>query len=225
MCGRFTLTADAQQLQQAFPQVDFSTVYAVQRRYNIAPGQAILGVPNAQPLALDAFIWGLVPSWAQERATRYRMINARAESLHQKPAYRGPLRYKRCLILADGFYEWRAVPGEKRKQPYYIRLKGGQPFAFAGLWDAWQAPDGSELRTASIVTTQPNALVAPIHNRMPVILPPEAWERWLAPGAVRYEDVASLLKPYPAEAMEAWPVSPKVNSPAYDAPDCVARVA
>ncbi len=221
MCGRFTLTAPTGALQAAFPQVDFSTIHAIRPRYNIAPGQAILGVPNKQPLALDAFIWGLVPSWARERATRYRLINARAETLAQRAAYRGSLRYRRCLILADGFYEWSVRPGSKRKQPWYIRLRSGAPFAFAGLWDAWQAPDGSELRSASIITTRPNDLIAPVHDRMPVILPPEAWPAWLDPAPVRYADVAEWLRPYPAQAMEAWPVSAQVNNPAWDSPDCL----
>ncbi|GAB4529692.1 MAG: SOS response-associated peptidase [Anaerolineales bacterium] len=224
MCGRFTLTADTAALQATFPQVDFSTVPGVRPRYNIAPGQAVLGVPNVQPWALDAFIWGLVPSWAREQNTRYRLINARAESLHQKAAYRAPLRYRRGLILADGFYEWRALPGEKRKTPYYIRLRDGKPFAFAALWDVWQAPDGSELRTASIVTTAPNALIAPIHDRMPVILPPALWARWLTPQATTYDTVADLLTPYPTAEMEAWPVSQAVNNPAFDAAECIHKV-
>lgn len=221
MCGRFTLIADVTALQQAFPQVDFSAVHSLQPRYNIAPGQAILGIPNAMPWKPDAFVWGLVPSWAREPNTRYRMINARAESLPQKAAYRGPLRYKRCLILTDGFYEWRRLPGQKHKQPYYIRMQSGVPFALAGLWDVWHAPDGSELPTATIITTEPNSLIAPLHDRMPVILPPKAWERWLDPKAVRYEQVADLLKPYPAVEMTAWPVSPAVNNPTFDAPECI----
>src|SRR5512141_1460396 len=168
MCGRFTLTVDPAELKEQFD-ASFPEKYAP--RYNIAPTQAILAIPNDAKNAADFFLWGLIPSWAKDPAIGNRMINARGESLAEKPSYRGSYKYKRCLIPADGFYEWQAQPGTKTKTPHFIHLKNGKPFAFAGLWDEWQAADGSPLRSCTIITTSPNPLMESIHNRMPVILP------------------------------------------------------
>jgi len=166
--------------------------------------------------------WGLIPSWAKDPDIGQRMINARAESLAEKPSFRGPLRRKRCLILADGFYEWQTVPGATRKLPIYLRLKSRKVFAFAGLWDRWLDPDGVARTTCVIITTAPNALVAPIHDRMPVILPREHYHLWLEPAEQPPEKVLPCLKPYPADEMEAYAVAPLVNNPKVDDPKCVA---
>jgi putative SOS response-associated peptidase YedK len=223
MCGRFTLTADPDDLQKAFPDLSFPAQSAA--RYNVAPSQPILAVANDGRNMADFFVWGLIPSWAKDPSIGNRMINARAETLAEKPAFRGSYKYKRCLILADGFYEWKAEPGRKTKTPYFIRLVSGQPFAFAGLWDSWDSPDGSQIKSATIVTTEPNSLMASLHNRMPVILAPSGYTQWLDPSPRRAEDLQPLLKPFPAEQMTAFPVSTLVNTPANDRPELIQPVA
>jgi putative SOS response-associated peptidase YedK len=197
----------------------------VEPRYNIAPTQLIATVANNNREELDLFRWGLVPSWAKDAAIGNRLINARAETLAEKPSFRAAYRRRRCLILADGFYEWQANPLGGAKTPYLVRLESGGPFAFAGLWEIWSAPDGSRLLSCTIITTRPNELVAPIHKRMPVILPPEAYDRWLSAEEEPSERLQPLLGPYPAEEMVAYPVSRVVNNPANDIPECVIPVA
>jgi putative SOS response-associated peptidase YedK len=162
--------------------------------------------------------WGLIPSWSKDPAIGDRMINARAESLAEKPSFRNAYRRRRCLVLADGFYEWKQNPAMKSKQPIYIRLKDNHPFAFAGLWELWKSPEGSEVRSCTIITTQPNSLMEPIHNRMPVILPPDAYDIWLATEDRQATQLNGLLVPYPASEMIAFPVSRMVNSPQTDTP-------
>jgi len=219
MCGRFTLTVDPADLQSAFPEFSFPERYAP--RYNIAPTQPILAVPNNTEGNSDFFIWGLVPSWAKDPAIGNRMINARAETLAEKPSFRGPYRHRRCLIFADGFYEWKAHSGTKKKTPYYIRLNSGKPFAFAGLWEGWQSPDGGEIKSATIITTQPNLVIAELHNRMPVILDPNDYAVWLDPAPQSPADMQSLLRPYSGGEMIAYPVSTIVNSPANNYEECI----
>ncbi|MBU2611375.1 MAG: SOS response-associated peptidase [Chloroflexi bacterium] len=220
MCGRFALTVDPADLQDAFPEFSFPGQFAA--RYNIAPTQPILVLPNDGSSKADFFVWGLIPSWAKDPTIGARMINARAETLAEKPSFRAAYRYRRCMILADGFFEWQAQVGSKVKIPHYIRLKSGRPFAFAGLWEDWHTPDGSQVKSATIITTQPNDLIAHLHNRMPVILPPETYARWLEPAPRQPADLQGLLAPYPTEAMSAYPVSTLVNSPANDRPECIA---
>jgi putative SOS response-associated peptidase YedK len=222
MCGRFTLTADLDSIQAAFPWLEMQP--GLQPRYNIAPTQPVAVASNDGKNRLDYFVWGLIPSWAKDPQIGSRMINARGETLAEKPSFRSALRRRRCLILADGFYEWRQEPGGKRKTPMYIRLADGTPFAFAGLWEVWRPPDGSEVYSCTIITTEPNSLMASIHNRMPVILPPESYPAWLASGERNPQDVLPLLQPYPPEAMAAYPVSTLVNSPANDLPACIQPV-
>ena len=214
MCGRFALTVDPADLQDAFPEFTFPAQAA--RRYNIAPTQPVLVLPNDGTLKADYFVWGLIPSWAKDPAIGSRLINARAETLAEKPSFRGAYKYHRCLIFADAFFEWQAGPGGKI--PHVIRLKGGKPFAFAGLWEHWQSPDGSEVKSATIITTTPNELMAPIHDRMPVILPKHAYAQWLDPAPLFPVDLKGLLAPYPAGEMEAYPVSTLVNRPENDTP-------
>lgn len=223
MCGRFTLTADPADLQDAFYWVNFGKA-SITPRYNIAPTQGLAVVPNNGQNKLDIFTWGLVPSWAKDPSIGSRMINARAETLAEKPSFRTAYKRRRCLILADGFYEWAQNPGEKVKTPMLIRMKDGKPFAFAGLWEDWQSPDGSQILSTTIITTQPNRLLAPIHNRMPVILPAESYQDWLAPGEVPASRLDPLLRPYDPDLMEAFPVSRMVNSPQNDKPECVRPV-
>lgn len=219
MCGRFTLTISPEQLQQAIPGLSAPSEMAP--RYNIAPSQPVAVVPNDGQRRLDYYIWGLIPSWAKDPAIGNRMINARAETLAEKPSFRAAFRRRRCLIPADGFYEWQQTPGQKAKTPFYIRLKSGEPFAFAGLWENWNAPDGSQVLSCAIITTAPNALMEPIHNRMPVILPPAAYDRWLESDEQNPAALQNLLQPFPAQAMIAYPVSSLVNRPENDVAACI----
>lgn len=222
MCGRFTLTVNPADLREAFEDYTFPSKFAP--RFNIAPTQPVLAVPNDGKHSADFFQWGLIPSWAKDPAIGSRLINARAETLAEKPSFRSGLKYKRCLILADGFYEWKSQPGQKTKIPHFIHLKDRNPFAFAGLWDIWQSPDGSSVKSCTIVTTEPNQLMAAIHNRMPVILDPADYERWLDPSPQPADKVLPLLKSFPADRMGAYPVSTLVNKPANDAPELVVPV-
>jgi putative SOS response-associated peptidase YedK len=222
MCGRFTLTVDPDELQQRFglsqpPPADLAP------RYNIAPSQAVAVVANAPERKLELFQWGLIPSWAKDPKIGNKLINARAETLAEKPAFRTALKRRRCLVVADGFYEWKKLDG--RKQPMYIQLKDGRPFAFAGLWEVWRSPEGEPLKTCTIITTEPNTLLEDIHNRMPAILPPEAYDVWLAPGELSADAALPLLRPYDAAEMRAVPVSTRVNSPSDDSPELVLPLA
>ena len=222
MCGRFTLTVDTAQLQAAFPWLNVSG--EITPHYNIAPSQPVAVVPNNGENRLEFFNWGLIPSWAKDPEIGNRMINARSETLADKPSFRTPLRKHRCLILANGFFEWRQNPEQKSKTPMYIRLKSGAPFAFAGLWDTWMAPEGLKVKSCTIITTSPNSLLEPIHNRMPVILKPDAYKAWLALDDQLAKDMLPLLSPYPSEEMEAYPVGRYVNSPNNDTPECILPV-
>jgi putative SOS response-associated peptidase YedK len=194
---------------------------SLQARYNIAPTQPVMVVRRAEGgpgREMTACRWGLVPSWAKDPSIEGRAFNARSEGVAEKPMFRGPLRSKRCLVPADGFYEWaKAGP---RKQPHYIRRKDGSPFAFAGLWDAWASPDGTVLETCTILTTSPNAAVAPIHDRMPVILDRADYDRWLTREAL-VKELLALLRPCPAEVLTSHPVGPHVNRASNDGPECV----
>ena len=219
MCGRFTLSVDPGELQDMFP--DFVNQSTFRPRYNIAPTQPVAVITNSNVHQLQYYLWGLIPSWAKDPEIGSRLINARSETLAEKPSFRSAFRRRRCLIPANGFFEWQAVPGEKSKTPLFIHLKTGKCFAFAGLWEIWSSPDGSEIRSCTIITTQPNELMQSIHNRMPVILPSAAYKDWLDPEERTAESLIKWLSPYPADEMEAYPVSRLVNSPQNDVPECV----
>jgi putative SOS response-associated peptidase YedK len=164
-----------------------------------------------------------VPPWAKDTSVGSRMINARGETLAERPAFRNAYKRRRCLLPADGFYEWRKAAEPKgKKTPMYVRMKSREPFAFAGLWESWSSPDGSELRSCTIITTVPNELMATMHDRMPVILPRASYTNWLDDRERPAEELATFLAPYPASEMEAGPVSTLVNSPKNDLPACVA---
>jgi putative SOS response-associated peptidase YedK len=218
MCGRFTLTLDPDEVQQAF---DLSTPPPAELapRYNIAPSQAVAVIANGPSRKLEFFKWGLIPSWAKDPKIGNRMINARAETLNEKPSFRTALKKRRCLILADGFYEWKKEG--KTKTPMYLQLKDGEPFAFAGLWETWKSPEDEVIKSCTIITTGPNALVKKIHDRMPVILPAKAYDLWLSPDELPAEKALPLLKPFAASQMKAVSVSPLVNNPAFDSRECI----
>lgn len=221
MCGRYFISLQYDELQAAFP--DFAPPSTWQPRYNIAPTQPVPVVANDGQQRISLYLWGLMPAWAKDPSIGSRLINARAETLAEKPAFRAAFRRRRCLVLANGFYEWQVVPGQRTKMPLAIRLRSGEAFAFAGLWELWR-PDDTPLFTCTIITTEPNALLAPIHNRMPVILPRSAYAAWLDPAEREPRDLQALLAPYPAEEMLAYPVSTLVNNPANDTPACIAAV-
>jgi putative SOS response-associated peptidase YedK len=219
MCGRFTLAVNPAEVQETFTEYTFPQSFAP--RYNIAPTQPILAIPNDDRNTADFFVWGLIPMWAKDPSIGNRLINARGETLEEKPAFRGSLKYKRCLILADGFYEWKAAPGQKTKTPFFIHMKDRKPFAFAGLWDSWNGPDGSQVKSCTIITTEPNELMEIIHNRMPAILHPRDYAKWLDPSAQTPEQLKPLIKPFSADMMNAYPVSTMVNTPANDTPELI----
>jgi putative SOS response-associated peptidase YedK len=218
MCGRFSLWLNLTDLVEAFP--DFTFPSEISPHYNIAPSQDVAVIPNNVGRHVEFFRWGLVPFWAKDLSIGNRMINARSETLAEKPAFRAAYRSRRCLILADGFYEWRKEPGSTAKTPMYIQLASKQPFTFAGLWEIWR-PDDTPVLSCTIITAAPNELIAPIHNRMPVILPSGAYDRWLDPTEQKPDALNDLLVPYPADKMTAYAVSRLVNSPANDVPACI----
>jgi putative SOS response-associated peptidase YedK len=221
MCGRYTLTTSVDVLAEEFEIT--GPLPEVPARYNVAPTQEVAAVlVDDDERHLEMLKWGLIPSWADDPSMGSRMINARSETAAEKPSFRGAFKKRRCLIVADGFYEWQKVNGGK--QPYYIRMEDGSPFAFAGLWESWDKY-GEEIRSCTILTTEANHLVGEVHHRMPVILPPENYEVWLDPDMREAEPLLDLLRPYPDEEMEAYPVSRFVNSPSNDDERCVESVA
>lgn len=199
MCGRFSLAVSAENLQQAFAGFSFPTQYAP--RPNIAPGQPVLALCNDDSGQARFLQWGLIPSWSKDPLMGRKLINARAETLSEKPSFRGAYRYRRCLLPADAFFEWRRLENGK-KQAVRFSLIHSPVFALAGLWESWQSGDGSEAQTCTIITTEPNALVAQVHNRMPVILPPEAWQTWLSPQPLAPSGLQGLLSSFPANEMQ-----------------------
>ena len=222
MCGRYSLTLPIDALRDLF-QVD--ALPNLPPRYNIAPTQDVLAVrtaPDGGGRSFTAFRWGLIPSWAKDPAIGSRMINARAETVAEKPAFRAAFRRRRCLIAADGFYEWAkdGKGGKGGKQPWRIALPGGAPFAFAGLWEQWMSPDGSEIESCAIVTTDAAEAIADLHHRMPVIVDPADHDLWLA--ADDPKQAAPLMRPY-AGALECYPVTTRVNNVRNDDPSVLER--
>jgi len=193
-------------------------------RFNISPTQPV-PVIRLDPAGTETerelvwLRWGLIPAWAKDPALGNRLINARAETAAEKPAYRAAWRRRRCLVAADGFFEWQRTG--KQKQPHFIHMRDDRPFAFAGLWETWQAADRSRIESCTLLTTEPNELVRPIHNRMPVILDRNDYRKWLDPALQKSEQLAPLLRPYPGNELMAYPVSTLVNNPANDDPRCI----
>ncbi len=221
MCGRYTLRTTVETLAEEFgitgPLPEIST------RFNVAPTQEVAAVlEEDEQRKLELLRWGLIPSWADDPAIGNRMINARSETAAEKPSFRSAFKRRRCLILADGFYEWQKTGDGK--QPYYICMEDGSPFAFAGLWEVWDKY-GEEIRSCTILTTEANEMVGKIHHRMPVILPPEEYGLWLDPDMREAEPLLDLLRPYPDDVMEAYSVSRFVNSPSNDSERCVESLA
>ncbi len=217
MCGRYTLATPTRRLAEEFS-FDASSV-ELSESYNVAPTQGVAAVLEEDGhRRLEVLRWGLIPPWADDPQIGSRMINARAETAPGKPSFRRAFRERRCLIPADGFYEWQRTNGAK--QPFYIHMEDGRPFGFAGLWESWKGDGEGEVRTCTILTTEPNALLGGIHNRMPVIVAPDAYDVWLDPAS-ETDELTGLLAPYPEEEMEAYPVSRFVNSPSNNDPRCI----
>jgi putative SOS response-associated peptidase YedK len=219
MCGRYTLSSPSDEIASLF---DLVTVPDIPPRYNVAPTQetaVVRVVAPGAPRRLEMLRWGLVPYWADDPSIGNRMINARSEGVADKPAFRNSFRRQRCLVPTDGFYEWKK--DGKLKQPFHIRRKDRHPFAFAGLWERWRGPAGKLLDTFTILTTDANDLIRPLHDRMPVILDRKDFGLWLDPVVSDPTRLQPLLAPAPDGEMETIPVSRAVNSPAYDAADCI----
>jgi putative SOS response-associated peptidase YedK len=220
MCGRFTLHASPQELRECFA-LDAVPDFAAS--YNIAPSQPVPAVRvTGRHREMPRLRWGLVPSWAKEPGTGYRMINARAETVADKPAYRSAFRRRRCLIPASGFYEWKPVADGK--QPWYIRMQDARVFALAGLWERWERGEES-IESCAIIVTGANDTVRPVHERMPVIIEPSAYDLWLDPEVSAAERLRTLLRPWSGTAMIAYPVSHHVNSPLHNDPRCMSPAA
>ena len=217
MCGRFTVAMDIEELQEAFPGVDFGLY--LKPNYNVAPSQQVLAIPNFDAGKALPFQWGLIPSWSKDKKIGYKMINARAETLHEKPSFKKPYRSQRCLIPANGFFEWKKQGTQKT--PIYIQLKSKKPFAFAGLWEKWEPGDQEPIQSFTIITTEANDFLKPIHQRMPVILKPDDYAHWLNPEIKEFDQLAGLLAPYAADEMSFYPVSTFVNSPKNNNAECI----
>jgi putative SOS response-associated peptidase YedK len=224
MCGRFSLYADYRAILERFDIEEVSIGESdYSPSYNIAPSQQVIAIVNdGTKNRLGLLRWGLIPPWAKDEKIGSKMINARAETVAEKPSFRNAFKKKRCLVVADSFYEWRRT--DESKTPMRIKMKSGEPFAFAGLWETWKSPDGKTVNTCSILTTKPNDLMATIHDRMPVVLSKEAEKIWLDPNVQDPEVLGELLKPFDAKEMEAYEVSAAVNSPKNNGPELIEKV-
>ena len=220
MCGRFSIFTPFQELKQRFDAG--APDKPVLPRYNASPGQKLLVIPMDDPKKMYLYRWGLIPHWSKDDKIGYKLINARADTLKEKPAFRGPLQKGRCLVLADGFYEWGEIGG--RKTPYRIELKDRKPFAMAGLYSKWKDVCGTEIDSFTIITTDANKLVSPIHDRMPAILNEEMEKKWLD-ILMDFREIDRCLSPYGGSDMEIYPVSTLVNSPKNDYPDVMKPLA
>ena len=214
MCGRYSLKADLEDIQRRFEFIANELTYSP--KYNIAPTQPVLAVTEGGSRSASYMRWGLIPSWAKDASVGNRLINARAETVGERNSFRSAFIRRRCLVLADGFYEWQRTGNAKR--PMRVVMKSGEPFAFAGLWDSWRDPQGEIVRSCTIITTEANELLRPIHNRMPVILPREMESFWLDHDVDDPVVLSDVLVPYPAESMDVFEVSALVNRVTNDGP-------
>ena len=213
MCGRYVAAAPPSEIAKYFAAAA-PTETVLEPSYNVAPTNEVYAVVERDDeRRLEPLRWGLVPLWAKDLAIGSKMINARAEGIAKKNAYRHAFRKQRCIIPADGFFEWKVVEGQKRKQPMYIHRVDGEPLAFAGLWETWRGPERNDepLYTCTIITTSANETMAPVHNRMPVILPPDRWEQWLDPDMQDIDELEKFLLPAPSSLLTLYPVSTAVN--------------
>jgi putative SOS response-associated peptidase YedK len=223
MCGRYRLSRRKQIIEEHFDTADWQDDWSP--RYNIAPTQPVPVIrqhPKEPIRQLSLMKWGLIPKWAKDPSIATGTINAKSETAATKPAFRDPLKFRRCLIPADGFYEWKRTGASK--QPYCFEVNGGELFAFAGLWEGWKNAEGQWIKTCSILTTTPNAVTSAIHDRMPVILNRDSYDLWLDPGMQDVAAISELLKPYDARVMRCYPVSTRLNHVENDDEDCSRRI-
>ena len=219
MCGRFTLSANPEGIAEAF---GIKQIPDLKPTYNVAPTQNVLAVLNEEKThqrKFEKLRWGLIPFWAKDLTIGAKLINARSETVAEKPAFRYAFKQRRCLIVADGFYEWQKK--KDQKQPFYFELQNKHPFAFAGLWDRWESPEGEKINTCTILTTTANKLLQPIHHRMPLILKQPDYDLWLDPQIQAPDLLQHLLSSYPSEEMSAYQVSSFVNNPKHNSYQCV----
>ncbi|MEL7038167.1 MAG: SOS response-associated peptidase [Cyanobacteria bacterium J06592_8] len=217
MCGRFSLTCSAEQLSATF---ELSEIHDFTPRYNIAPTQLIATVKidsQSEKRELNWMRWGLIPSWSKDTKMAAKLINARVETITEKPSFRNAIRQRRCLILADGFYEWKKQ--EDRKQPYYFQQDSHQPFAFAGIWEQWKSPENEDIISCTILTTEATGEMCSIHHRQPIIVPKAIYSQWLDPNLTKPQDILPLLTSQPS--LSYYPVKTTVNSPKHDTADCI----
>lgn len=220
MCGRFVIELSAELLAEVF---GLATVPEIRPSYNVAPTQIVPVVREVSDhRSLVQLKWGLVPPWAKDPGIGSQMINARSETVAQKPSFRHAIKYHRCIVPVSGWYEWQHV--ERAKIPYYFHLKDGRPLGLAGIWEEWRAPDGTLLDTFSILTTAANEIVAPVHDRMPVVVPPDAYSIWLSKHHTDPAQLEPLYPPVPISGLEVYPVSDYVNSPRNNSPECIRRI-
>jgi putative SOS response-associated peptidase YedK len=222
MCGRFTLRTPASRLADVFS-IPLLRSAELPLRFNIAPTQSVVVIrrrPDSSEMEAVSLRWGLIPRWARDARSSASLINAQSETIATKPAFRDAFKRRRCLIPADGFYEWQVVPGRKTKQPHFISLRDDQPFAFAGIWEAWKNPEGERVESFAVITTEANEIMRPLHDRMPVILPPKSHAVWLDPNTP-VETLQALLVPFPASDMKEHPVSPLVGNPRSQGEVCI----
>ena len=224
MCGRFILITIGQIIGEEF---QLPKAPDLAPRYNIAPSQSVAAIRSVKESNLREWCmlrWGLIPFWAKDAKIGYRTINAKSETVADKPAFRAAFKHRRCLIPADGFYEWRRHKGRKQKQPYFIRLKEERIFAFAGLWEHWKAADGEVIESCTILTTEPNKLIGELHDRMPVILAEKDWPKWLGEQPTSEQDLLALLRPCRDEDLKIWPVDKMVGNVKNNGPQLVLPV-
>ena len=219
MCGRFALSVQTDDIEKL--QAGLVSNIEIQPRFNIAPSQEIAAILNIAPKEVRAVRWGLIPFWADSPAIGYKMINARGETIDQKPSFKYPFKKKRCLIFATGFYEWKKKSSKGGKIPYYFHMKTGKVFTFAGLWDTWEKGE-KPITSTTIITTQANETVKPIHERMPVIIKQNQWDEWLSPDS-NTSDLKKMIQPYINEEMETYQVSQQVNSPQNEFPELIEK--
>lgn len=224
MCGRYTLTVDLDAITAEFGPFETRETIPIPR-FNIAPTQSAPVLRNIEGKHwVDALKWGLIPSWSKDATIGTRLINARSETVSEKPSFRAAFKSRRCLIPTTGFYEWRKISPNGPKQPYHIHRKDGRAFAYAGLWEQWTDPNGEVVESFTILTTEANDLIRPLHNRMPVILSPNDYDKWLNAGASDVETLRSLMQPFSGDDFEITPVSKRINSARNDDPECVEPV-
>ncbi|HPQ52098.1 MAG TPA: SOS response-associated peptidase [Spirochaetota bacterium] len=222
MCGRFALTIPRSKIPDYLKDVDMR--FWPSPGYNIAPGQDIATILNTSPAAVTLTRWGLIPSWAKTASIGYRLINARIETLHEKPSFKDSFAGRRCLIPANGFYEWKTNPTTKTKTPYFFQLKSGDLFSFAGLWETWNSPDGEHIISSTIITTEANETISHIHHRMPLILKPESYASWLSSQRTRHMDLLEHIICYDSNDFTFHEVTHEVNKPSFNNPDAIKEI-